>query len=55
VYAAPKEWVPDLGTPFPDVLVGIQAAAREQDKGRIEHLELQEAREPFTVYLEHGR
>lgn len=53
VYAAPKEWVPDLGTPFPEVLVSIQAAARERDPGRIELLELQEAREPFTVYLEH--
>jgi guanine deaminase len=53
LYAAPKEWVPDLGTPFPEVLVGIQAAARERDPGRIESLEMQEAREPFAVYLEH--
>lgn len=55
VYAAPKEWVPDLGTPFPAVLVGIQAAAREHDPGRVEPLELQEAREPFAVYLGHRR
>lgn len=52
VYAAPKEWVPDLGTPFAPVLAGIQAAARALDLGRIEHLEMREAREPFTAYLE---
>lgn len=51
VYAAPKEWVPDLGTPFPPMLVGIQAAARAQDPGRVEALELPEAREPFAIYL----
>jgi len=55
VYAAPKEWVPDLGTPFPAVLAGIQAAAREQDAGRIEYLEMREAREPFAIYLGHHR
>jgi guanine deaminase len=55
VYAAPKEWVPDLGTPFAPVLVGIQAAARALDLGRITHLEIQEARKPFTAYLEHCR
>jgi guanine deaminase len=55
VYAAPKEWVPDLGVPFPPVLVDIQAAARACDPGRIEYLELPQAREPFTVYLERRR
>jgi len=51
VYAAPKEWVPDLGTPFAPVLIDIQAAARRLDPGRIEQIELPEAREPFVVYL----
>lgn len=51
VYAAPKEWVPDLGTPFAPVLFDIQAAARQLDPGRIEQIELAEAREPFTAFL----
>src|SRR5690349_12557583 len=56
VYAAPKEWVPDLGgSPFPPVLADIQAAARASDAGRIEHAEMPAAREPFTVYLENRR
>ncbi len=55
VYAAPKEWVPDLGTPYAPVLTDIQAAARELDPGRIEQLELPEAREPFAAFLEHRR
>jgi guanine deaminase len=55
VYAAPKEWVPDLGTPFAPVLVDIQAAARTLDPGRIAHLGLPEAREPFAAYLETRR
>ncbi len=55
VYAAPKEWVPDLGPPFAPVLVSIQAAARELDPGRIESLEMQEARGPFATYLEQLR
>jgi guanine deaminase len=55
VYAAPKEWVPDLGTPFAPVLVDIQAAARTLDPGRIAHRELHEAREPFAAYLETRR
>ena len=55
MYAAPKEWVPDLGTPFPQVLAAIQAAARERDAGRIEFIEMQEARAPFDAYLGHRR
>lgn len=55
VYAAPKEWVPDLGTPFAPVLVGIQAAARALDPGRIAHRPMQEARRSFAIYLEHRR
>lgn len=55
VYAAPKEWVPDLGTPFAPVLVDIQAAARALDPGRIAHLEMPEAKEPFAAYLETRR
>jgi len=55
VYAAPKEWVPDLGTPFAPVLFDIQAAARLLDPGRIEQIELPEAREPFTAFLESQR
>ncbi|MFG1815359.1 nucleoside deaminase [Kribbella sp. NPDC049174] len=55
VYAAPKEWVPDLGTPFAPVLFDIQAAARQLDPGRIEQIELAEAREPFTAFLESRR
>lgn len=56
VYAAPKEWVPDLGgPPFRAVLASIQAAARERDPGRIQHLEMPEARQPFTTYLEQLR
>jgi guanine deaminase len=55
VYAAPKEWVPDLGTPFASVLIDIQAAARRLDPGRIAQVELPEAREPFAVYLETRR
>ncbi|TCO26200.1 guanine deaminase [Kribbella steppae] len=55
VYAAPKEWVPDLGTPFAPVLFDIQAAARQLDPGRIEQVELPEAREPFTAFLESQR
>jgi guanine deaminase len=55
VYAAPKEWVPDLGTPFAPVLIDIQAAARDLDPGRIEQIELPEAREPFAVFLESRR
>jgi guanine deaminase len=52
VYAAPKEWVPDLGTPFAPVLFDIQAAARQLDPGRIEQIELPEAREPFSAFME---
>jgi guanine deaminase len=55
VYAAPKEWVPDLGTPFAPMLVSIQAAARALDPGRVSHLELPGAAEPFTAYLEQRR
>jgi guanine deaminase len=55
VYAAPKEWVPDLGTPFAPVLIDIQAAARRIDPGRISQIELPEAREPFAVFLETQR
>ncbi|MEJ1105827.1 MULTISPECIES: nucleoside deaminase [unclassified Kribbella] len=55
VYAAPKEWVPDLGTPFAPVLIDIQAAARRLDPGRIEQISLPEAREPFAVFLEAKR
>jgi len=55
VYAAPKEWVPNLGTPYAAVLVDIQAAARELDPQRIEHLPIEEAREPFAAYLERLR
>ena len=56
VYAAPKEWVPDLGNaPFPAVLASIQAAARDRDPGRIQQVTLPEAREPFTTYLEQRR
>ncbi|HET6987631.1 MAG TPA: nucleoside deaminase [Kribbella sp.] len=52
VYAAPKEWVPDLRTPYAPVLTDIQAAARELDPGRIEQIEFPEAREPFAAYLD---
>jgi guanine deaminase len=55
VYAAPKEWVPDLGTPFAPVLINIQAAARNLDPGRISQIELPEAREPFAVFMETRR
>jgi guanine deaminase len=55
VYAAPKEWVPDLGTPFAPVLIDIQAAARNLDPGRISQIELPEAREPFAVFMETRR
>ncbi len=55
VYAAPKEWVPDLGTPFAPVLIDIQSAARQLDPGRIEQIELPEAREPFAAYLQRHR
>jgi guanine deaminase len=55
VYAAPKEWVPDLGTPFAPVLIDIQAAARRLDPDRIAQVELPEAREPFAVFLETQR
>jgi guanine deaminase len=55
VYAAPKEWVPDLGTPFAPVLFDIQAAARQLDPGRISQIELPEAREPFAAFLETRR
>lgn len=55
VYAAPKEWVPDLGTPFAPVLIDIQAAARQLDPGRISQIELPEAREPFAAFLEARR
>ncbi len=51
VYAAPTEWVPELGTPWPPVLIDIQAAARRLDPGRLEQIELPEAREPFTAFL----
>jgi guanine deaminase len=55
IYAAPKEWVPDLGTPFAPVLFDIQAAARQLDPGRISQIELPEAREPFAAFLETRR
>jgi guanine deaminase len=55
VYAAPKEWVPDLGAPYPPVLASIQAVARDRDPGRIDYLETPEAREPFRRYLENRR
>lgn len=50
-YAAPKEWVPDLGgPPFVPVLGEIQAAARRFDPGRIEHVPTPGARDPFTAF-----
>jgi guanine deaminase len=52
VYAAPTEWVPDLGIPFAPVLYDIQAAARQLDPGRVEQIELPEARDPFTAFLD---
>jgi guanine deaminase len=53
LYASPKEWVPDLGgPPFPQVLIDVQAAARELDPGRITYVPTPAAREPFTTYVE---
>jgi guanine deaminase len=51
LYAAPKEWVPDLGgPPFPPLLAEVQAAARRLDPDRIEHVPTPGALEPFTAY-----
>jgi guanine deaminase len=55
VYAAPKEWVPELGIPWPAVLTDLQAAARRLDPDRVVRRELPEAREPFAAYLENRR
>jgi guanine deaminase len=50
-YAAPKEWVPDLGGPPNVAVLGeIQAAARQLDPGRIEHVPTPGARDPFTAF-----
>ncbi len=51
VYAAPKEWVPELGIPWAPVLTDIQTATRRLDPDRVVQIELPEAREPFTAYL----
>jgi tRNA(Arg) A34 adenosine deaminase TadA len=54
LYAAPKEYVPDLGYPAPDpgVLPGrMQAALRALAPEQLEHVPSERAVEPFTRYL----
>jgi guanine deaminase len=56
VYAAPKEFVPDLGYPAPadpgDLLGRMQAVVRALAPEQIEHVETPGADEPFRRYLE---
>jgi guanine deaminase len=54
VYAAPKEYVPDLGYPAPDLgtlPVRMQAALRSLAPEQLEYVPSARAAEPFTRYL----
>lgn len=55
-YAAPKEWVPDLGYPAPpahgELLVSMQRLFREAAPDQIVHVPTEGADEPFRRYLE---
>ena len=55
VYAAPKEYVPDLGYPAPSdngpLLAGMQRALRDLAPDQVVHLPTDGADEPFTRFL----
>jgi guanine deaminase len=51
IYAAPKEAVPDLGVPFPEVVAEMQAEWRRAGSNPIEYIPTTGADEPFARYL----
>ena len=51
VYAAPKEDVPDLGVPFPQVVADMQAVWRRTGSDVIAHVPTPGAAEPFSRFL----
>lgn len=55
VYAAPKEYVPDLGPPAPegagDLMVRMQQALRAAAPGQVVHVPIAGADEPFRRFL----
>ncbi|HZD72083.1 MAG TPA: nucleoside deaminase [Actinomycetes bacterium] len=55
IYAAPKEQVPDLGVPFPQVVAEMQAVWRRSGSDPIAHVPTPGAEAPFARYLADGR
>jgi guanine deaminase len=51
IYAAPKEAVPDLGVPFPEVLAQMQAVWRRTGSNPAEFIPTAGAEEPFVRYI----
>lgn len=54
VYAAPKELVPDLGVPFPQVVAEMQVVWRRVGSDEVVHVPTPGADEPFTRFLARG-
>jgi guanine deaminase len=50
IYAAPKELVPDLGVPFPQVVAEMQVAWRRVGTDEVAHVPTPGAAEPFTRF-----
>jgi guanine deaminase len=57
IYAAPKEFVPDLGVPFPQLAAEMQSVWRRtgSDRDRITYVPTPGADEPFARFLATGR
>ena len=51
IYAAPKELVPDLGIPFPQIVAEMQAVWRRTGSDPVDHVPTAGAQEPFAQYL----
>lgn len=51
IYAAPKELVPDLGVPFPQIVAEMQAVWRRTGSDPVDHVPTADAQEPFAQFL----
>ena len=51
IYAAPKEAVPDLGVPFPQVVAEMQVVWRRAGSDSVTHVPTPGADEPFARFL----
>lgn len=51
IYAAPKELVPDLGVPFPQIVAEMQAVWRRTGSDPVDHVPTAGAQEPFAQFL----